>query len=219
MRAGEAKKKRAPKTTSSFGDMNHKGEVPLNLLSGPTRSRSPGPLPWVTPTTVILTCVALSALSLAAGCAVRRTLPPSLDTRVSGAPKVPRAVSVFLKQHGLERAQACLSPWNQLETLVVNVYRTARLYNAGYGPDNSLVESIRRVHLSSYKFITFGRPCLPAQEPDPDPDSRQTVEVAAQLIIKWKDEGFNTTSGQQTRFITLNRFKGGWKIEGMGTGP
>ncbi len=115
------------------------------------------------------------------------------------------------------RAQACLSPQQQLHSLTVNMDRSSRLYNPEYSSNNSLVENIMSAYLTSYRFIDPNRPSQSSE--DPGGSRAQTVEIAAQLVIKWRDEAFNTPSGQQTRFFILNKYGGGWKIEGMGTGP
>ena len=48
---------------------------------------------------------------------------------------------------------------------------------------------------------------------------RVEIEFAVTLDIQWRDSVFNSPDGAQTRFAILKKYKNGWKLEGLGTGP
>lgn len=110
-----------------------------------------------------------------------------------------------------ERAYACLSPVQMLSSLTMNPDKK-QLYNSGFSTNNSMVENIISTNPISFKLM------------DPDTfkeiqkiENRTRVEVAVTADIKWRD---NASSGsREIRFAILTKYKNGWKLEGLGTGP
>jgi len=115
------------------------------------------------------------------------------------------------------RANACLSPQQMLDALTVNLLPN-RLYNPGFGANNSLAANIESGRLLSWSFVTYDKPSRRMEKSKVMP-AGDRVEVAAELQIRWRDNAFNTPTGMDSRFIVLSHSYLGWKIEGMGTGP
>lgn len=128
--------------------------------------------------------------------------------------KVIKAFLAAINEGDKTRANACLSPKALLSTLTMN-REPKCLYNPGFGPNNSLVENIISGRLLSWKFYDPKEPAKEAREIG----DRQTIGVAAQMELRWREDAFNTPSGRTTRFFILSKSYLGWKIDGLGTGP
>jgi hypothetical protein len=111
------------------------------------------------------------------------------------------------------RAYACLSPDSLLDSLTMNL-RGNLLYNPNFNLDNSLIENIVKVNPISFKLLD---PINPANEIK-QLSNQTEIEVAVNIDIKWLN---NQTSenGIQVRFAQLKKYKNGWKLDGLGTGP
>lgn len=136
------------------------------------------------------------------------------DLMTLGPVDVVKAFFDAIQKGDRVRANACLSPRSHQNSLTVNLV-PKRLYNPGFGHNNSLVENIVKCRLISWKFLDPQKPAVELKEVG----DRNSIEVAAEVELKWRDAAFNTPTGRTTRFITLTRSNLGWKIEGMGTGP
>jgi hypothetical protein len=109
------------------------------------------------------------------------------------------------------RANACLSPQSLLDCLTMNLepgnLQPGRLYNPGFGKNNSLVES-----------IVQARPLFYGKAPG-NQTSQTTEEIAVHLYIQWADAVFNTPGNVQTLFAIMEKDANGWKLDSLGTGP
>jgi hypothetical protein len=109
------------------------------------------------------------------------------------------------------RANACLSPQALLDCLTMNLepgnLQPGRLYNPGFGKNNSLVESIAQA-----------RPLFYGKAPG-NQTSQTTAEIAVHLYIQWADAVFNTPGNVQTLFAIMEKDANGWKLDSLGTGP
>jgi hypothetical protein len=110
------------------------------------------------------------------------------------------------------RANACLSPQALLDCLTMNLepgnLQPGRLYNPGFGKNNSLVESIVQARPLSY-----------GKAPPGIQSSQTTTEIAVDLDIQWADAAFNTPGNVQTLFAIMEKDANGWKLDSLGTGP
>jgi hypothetical protein len=136
------------------------------------------------------------------------------DLTTMGPVEVLNAFFDAISQGNKTRAEACLNPDQMLNTLTMNLGGQKRLYNPGFGPNNSLVENIRKAKLLSYKL---GDPEAHAAEITEVGDRRRVL-VALQLQATWRDDAFNSP-GPQIRFTGLEKYYNGWKLGGLGTGP
>lgn len=109
------------------------------------------------------------------------------------------------------RAYSCLSPVQMLSSLTMNPDKK-QLYNSGFSSNNSMVENIISASPLSFKLM------------DPDTlkeiqemGNRTRIKVAVTADIKWRDNA--SPGGREIRFAILTKYKNGWKLEGLGTGP
>lgn len=113
------------------------------------------------------------------------------------------------------RAVACLSPRGLLGALTVNL-PSGCLYNNGFGHNNSLVENIVEGNPISYELYEPGVPVNKLKEVG----DRKYIGVAVKLKnLKWRDPAVDFSEGECTRFAALTKYKNGWKLDGLGTGP
>lgn len=119
-----------------------------------------------------------------------------------------------IKDGNKTRAYACLSPAEMLDSLTMN-YRGQGLYNDNFSLNNSMVENIIDPEPISFKLLNSNSPA----EEIKNTDNRTEIEIAVTMKIKWRNDAFNSPDGIQARFAILNKYKSGWKLGGLGTGP
>ena len=119
-----------------------------------------------------------------------------------------------IKDGNKTRAYACLSPSEMLDSLTMN-YRGLGLYNDNFNLNNSMVENIIDAEPLSFKLWNSNDPA----EEVKNTDNRTEIEIAVTMKIKWRNDAFNNPDEKQVRFAVLNKYKNGWKLCGIGTGP
>lgn len=113
------------------------------------------------------------------------------------------------------RAVACLSPRDLLESLTVNL-GPGRLYNQGFGENNSFVENIVEGNPISYELYEPGGYINKLEEVG----NRKNIGVAVKLkSFKWRSPAVDSPEGECTMFAVLTKYKNGWKLDGLSTGP
>lgn len=113
------------------------------------------------------------------------------------------------------RAVACLSPQTLRESLTVNLV-PGHLYHQGFNQDNSIVENLAEGNPASYELYDPERPVNKLKEIG----NRKQIGVEVKLKnIKWLDPSVDNPEGNTTRFARLTKYKNGWKLDGLGTGP
>ena len=112
------------------------------------------------------------------------------------------------------RAYACLSPNEMLESLTMN-FRGQGLYNSGFNQANSQAENIINPEPLTFRLFDMDNPEIEIDEIG----NKSEIEIAVTMNVKWRNEAFNSPDGKETRFAVLNKYKNGWKLEGLGTGP
>lgn len=112
-----------------------------------------------------------------------------------------------------ERAYACLDPSEMLNSLTMNL-SGEQLYHPKFGESNSFVENIIKAEPVDFKLMDSNDFTKVESI-----GNRTEVEVAISMNIKWRDNAFNTPGQNQIRFTIMKKYKDGWKLQGLGTGP
>ena len=115
------------------------------------------------------------------------------------------------------RADACLSPDAMLESLTMNINSNSNkniLYNTGFNEMNSQTENIIKANPISFSFLDPNTPATTIKEIG----NLTKIEVSVKVDIKFHNNGASS-DGLQERFALMKKYKTGWKLDGLGTGP
>lgn len=111
------------------------------------------------------------------------------------------------------RAVACLSPQTLLESLTVNLEPNL-LYNQGFNRDNSQIENLVEGNPISYELYEPGSYSVK------EIGNLKSIGIAVRLKnIKWRDPAYDIPEENSIMFTTLTKYKNGWKLDGLATGP
>lgn len=113
-----------------------------------------------------------------------------------------------------KRAYCCMDPQELLESLTVNKQVNC-LYNPGFGQNNSMVENIVKAVPKSFNVADV----MNHYKEISKVTDQKALEVTVTLNIQWRDDAFNTPEGDAIRFTNMRKYKTGWKLWGLGTGP
>lgn len=113
-----------------------------------------------------------------------------------------------------KRAYSCQDPYDLLNSLTMNLGENC-LYNPGFSLNNSIVDNIIKAEPISYKLADT-RDGYKEIEQVTD---QKELAVSINLNIQWQDSQFNNPGGSDIRFTTVRKYKNGWKLLGLGTGP
>lgn len=118
-----------------------------------------------------------------------------------------------IKDGDKKRAYSCLSPNEMLDSLTMNFGGNC-LYNPGFNRNNSMVENIIKAKPISFKLLDNKN-----LNDIIKTTGRKEIEVAVTLELEWRDSVFNSPDGKEIRFTIMGKYKNGWKIGSLGTGP
>lgn len=113
------------------------------------------------------------------------------------------------------RAYACLDPNELLNSLTMNIGQHC-LYNPKFNKYNSIVENIIKAVPISFDLMDPVKLTTIKKV-----GNQKEIEIKVTLNITWCKNEFTgpETNGKNTRFTILKKYKNGWKLQGLGTGP
>lgn len=126
---------------------------------------------------------------------------------------VVKAFFKAIQDRDKNRAYTCLDPIELLNSLTMNLV-AKQLYNPKFDVHNSMVENI--VYGKPISFIIQDTKNFKVIN---NVTNEREVELSISLEIKWKDNTFNSANGKETRFVIMKKYKDGWKMGNLGTGP